>query len=190
MRYEGLIYSQRVSIKRGPGKKAQVDDGNSRKHRRSSACREAPLVFPSMSISDTFTILWILYKHDHKLIPSFPPVIMSQPSHPTNTTVSDGAATFKTTTQTAAGFSAGSLLSSSSPWHLLLGFLPLGLSSVFVQQQSASGYVLDSLKLVILGTLLELGRRVFLWAMERFRFREFYEPAVNEHVLCYTHGVE
>ena len=41
----------------------------------------------------------------------------------------------------------------------------------FIASLFSNSYILDSAKLLVLGSLIETGRRLFQWLIERFRFR-------------------
>ena len=48
----------------------------------------------------------------------------------------------------------------------------MGLSSLFGTLFSSDSYAFGSVKLLILGSVIETGRRLCQWFIERFRFRE------------------
>jgi mitochondrial chaperone BCS1 len=64
--------------------------------------------------------------------------------------------------------------SSWGDWTATLGSFTqfFGLSSLFAALFSHA-YLFDSAKLLILGSIIEAGRRLCQWLIERFRFREF-----------------
>ncbi|KAL0945440.1 hypothetical protein HGRIS_000930 [Hohenbuehelia grisea] len=67
-------------------------------------------------------------------------------------------------------FSASQFQPSSSSW-MPAGFSQLlGFSSIMAMLSSGS-YLGDSVKLFFLGTIIETGRRLFKWLIERFQFR-------------------
>ena len=62
----------------------------------------------------------------------------------------------------------GELWSASSVLTRIMGF------SVFASLFS-NAYAFDSVKLLVLGSIIETGRRLCQWLYERLRFREFFE---------------
>ncbi|KAH8829335.1 P-loop containing nucleoside triphosphate hydrolase protein [Flagelloscypha sp. PMI_526] len=56
------------------------------------------------------------------------------------------------------------------PWHLLIALLPFSIKSVLTPLDPTS-YLCDSVKLIFLGSVLELVRRFVMWAMERFQLQ-------------------
>ena len=62
----------------------------------------------------------------------------------------------------------GELWSASSIFTRIMGF------SVFASLLS-NAHAFDSVKLLVLGSIVETGRRLCQWLYERLRFREFFE---------------
>lgn len=73
---------------------------------------------------------------------------------------------------------AGMNLSSGPSWvNHFMGFSSLfGLGALF----STHSYIWDSFRLLVLGSIIEAGRRLCQWLMERVRFREsFISQTIN-----------
>ena len=54
-------------------------------------------------------------------------------------------------------------------WSIMSFTRIMGFS--FIASLFSKSYMVDSAKLLILGSLIETGRRLFQWLIERFRFR-------------------
>ena len=60
-----------------------------------------------------------------------------------------------------------SWLSGSNFMTRVLGF------SFFASMLQSNSYMVDSVRLFLLGAIIETGRRLCQWLMERFRFRQY-----------------
>lgn len=74
-----------------------------------------------------------------------------------------------------------------SIWSLLTEWIVslisrIGLSSIF-DTLFANSYLQESAKLLVLGSIIETGRRLCQWLIERFQFREFCSFPSNEILL-------